>query len=94
MRGSETTRFGGKAYDKTEHKRHWEESGGRFRVNKNGKRTEHGDRVSAARSLTQRARGEHAFNVVKRWWGFAKVHYRGLANNRTSAFAAIALANW
>ncbi len=40
VRGSETTRFGDKAYDKTEHKRHWEESGGRYRVNKNAKRVE------------------------------------------------------
>ena len=92
VRGSETTLFGDKAYYKTEHKRHWEESGGRYRVNKSGQRTAHGDRVNAARSRT-RARGEHAFNVVKRLWGFAKVRYRGLAKNTTRAFAAFALAN-
>ena len=60
-------------------------------MNKSGKRTEHGDRVNAARSRT-RARGEHAFNVVKRLWGFAKVRYRGLAKNTTRAVAAFALA--
>ena len=92
VRGSETTLFGDKAYYKTEHKWHWEESGGRYRVNKSGQRTAHGDRVNAARSRT-RARGEHAFNVVKRLWGFAKVRYRGLAKNTTRAFAAFALAN-
>ena len=43
VRGSETTLFGDKAYYETEHKRHWEERCGRYRVNKSGKRTEHGD---------------------------------------------------
>ncbi len=40
-----------------------------------------------------RARGEHAFHVVKRLWGFAKVRYRGLAKNAARAFALFALAN-
>jgi hypothetical protein len=34
--------------------------------------------INRARSRT-RARGEHAFRVVKHLWGFAKVRYRGLA---------------
>jgi hypothetical protein len=32
--------------------------------------------INRARSRT-RARGEHAFRVVKQLWGFAKVRYRG-----------------
>ena len=40
-----------------------------------------------------RARVEHAFGVVKRLWGFAKVRYRGLQKNATRAFTALALAN-
>src|SRR6185503_20004429 len=40
-----------------------------------------------------RARGEHAFHVVKTLWGFTKVRYRGLAKNTVRAFAAFALAN-
>jgi IS5 family transposase len=40
-----------------------------------------------------RARGEHAFHVVKRLWGFAKVRYRRLAKNTARAFALFALAN-
>jgi transposase, IS5 family len=40
-----------------------------------------------------RARGEHAFHVVKRLWGFAKVRYRGLAKNTARAFTLFALAN-
>ena len=40
-----------------------------------------------------RARVEHVFAVVKRLWGFNKVRYRGLENNATRAFVALALAN-
>ncbi len=43
-----------------------------------------------------RARGEHAFRVVKQLWGFArfaKVRYRGLAKNLARAQTMCALAN-
>jgi len=40
-----------------------------------------------------RARGEHAFRIVKHLWGFAKVRYRGLLKNTARAFATFALAN-
>ena len=36
---------------------------------------------------------EHAFRIVKRLWGFAKVRYRGLLKNTARAFASFALAN-
>src|SRR5271163_2899354 len=48
--------------------------------------------INRARSRT-RARGEHAFRVVKRLWGFAKVRYRGLAKNLARAQSMFALAN-
>jgi len=40
-----------------------------------------------------RARGEHAFGVIKGVFKFTKVRYRGLAKNGTRAFVACALAN-
>ena len=40
-----------------------------------------------------RARVEHVFGVLKRLWGYGTVRYRGLANNATRAFTALALAN-
>ncbi len=43
--------------------------------------------------LATRARGEHAFHVVKRLWGFTKVRYRGLAKNTARLYIAFALAN-
>ena len=48
--------------------------------------------INRSRSRT-RARGEHAFHIVKRLWGFARVRYRGLAKNLARAYAMFALAN-
>jgi IS5 family transposase len=48
--------------------------------------------INRARSRT-RARGEHAFRIVKQLWGFAKVRYRGLAKNLARAQTMFALAN-
>jgi IS5 family transposase len=92
LHGEETTLHGDKAYYKADDKLHWELSGGRYLVNKSGRRTRHWDAINATRSRT-RARVEHAFHVIKRLWGFAKVRYRGLAKNTVRAYAACALAN-
>ena len=40
-----------------------------------------------------RARGEHAFHVVKNLFGHRKVRYRGLANNEAQLFSLFGLAN-
>jgi IS5 family transposase len=40
-----------------------------------------------------RARVEHAFGVIKRVFGFAKVRYRGISKNADRLFVACALAN-
>ena len=68
----------------------------RYRVNRrpNPTRplTEHQRKLNRLRSAT-RARGEHAFRVVKCLWGFTKVRYRGLAKNTARLFTMFALAN-
>jgi IS5 family transposase len=92
LHGEETTLYGDKAYYKADHKEHWEASGGRYRVNKSGKRTAKWDTINAARSRV-RARGEHVFRVMKCQWGFTKVRYRGLMKNTTRILATLALAN-
>ncbi|HYW30475.1 MAG TPA: IS5 family transposase [Gemmatimonas sp.] len=92
VHGEESSLFGDKAYYKADDKLHWEAAGGRYRVNKSGTRTPRTDAYNAARSRI-RARGEHAFHVVKRLWGFTKVRYRGVAKNTVRAFAAFTLAN-
>jgi IS5 family transposase len=42
----------------------------------------------------ERARqGEHAFGIIKRVFGFAKVRYRGMTKNANRFLATCALAN-
>lgn len=92
LHGEETTLYGDKAYYKADDKLQWECSGGKYRVNKSGRRTKRWDTINAARSRV-RARGEHVFRVVKCSWGFTKVRYRGLMKNTTRVLATFALAN-
>jgi IS5 family transposase len=92
LHGAETTLYGDKAYYKADDKLNWECSGGKYRVNKSGKRTAKWDKINAARSRV-RARGEHVFRVMKCQWGFTKVRYRGLMKNTTRILATLALAN-
>jgi len=92
LHGQETTLHGDKAYYKADDKLQWELSGGRYLVNKSGKRTPSWDAINRTRSRT-RARVEHVFHVIKRLWGFAKVRYRGFAKHTVRAYAACALAN-
>jgi len=97
LHGTERELYGDQAYWSEMHRIAAKEHGVRYRVNRrppNAARplTEHQRRLNRQRSAT-RARGEHAFNVVKRLWGFRKVRYRGLAKNTARLFAAFALAN-
>ena len=96
LHGEERALYGDRAYWSDGDRVACEASGIRYRVNRRG--TEHYPvnerwrRINRARSRV-RARGEHAFHVVKTLWGFTKVRYRGLAKNTARAFAAFALAN-
>ncbi len=40
-----------------------------------------------------RAKGEHAFRIVKHLWKYQKVRYRGLRKNAAQVFTLFALAN-
>ena len=68
----------------------------RYRVNKRPTRgaplSDYWKQINQARSRV-RARGEHAFHVVKTLWGAAKTRYRGLAKNTARYFTLFALAN-
>lgn len=96
LHGAERVLYGDRAYWTEQDRAACEASGIRYRVNRRG--TEHHPvserwrQINRARSRV-RARGEHAFHVVKTLWGFTKVRYRGLAKNTARAFAAFALAN-
>jgi transposase, IS5 family len=96
LHAEETALYGDKAYWSETDRQAAEAAGVRYRVNRRGTRarplTPHERWVNQTRSRT-RARGEHAFHVVKRLWGFGKVRYRGLFKNTVRALAAFALAN-
>lgn len=96
LHGEEREIYGDRAYWKEEDRKQFTNSGVRYRVNRRGTFhrpiTEHQKKVNTTRSRV-RARGEHAFRVVKQLWGFAKVRYRGLAKNTARVFTSFALAN-
>ncbi len=96
LHGQEREVFGDQAYWKEADRQRMQASGVKYRVNRRGTKkhplTEYQKKINRSRSRT-RARGEHAFRIVKRLWGFAKVRYRGLMKNTARAFASFALAN-
>jgi IS5 family transposase len=97
LHGEERVLYGDKGYWKQEDRRLCEAAGIRYRVNRRGTEehpatTPYWKRVNRARSRI-RARGEHAFGVVKHLWHHTKVRYRGLAKNTSQLFTLFALAN-
>ena len=96
LHGKERELYGDQAYWSEMHRHAAKERGVRYRVNRRPHPTrpltEYERKLNRLRSAT-RARGEHAFHVVKRLWGFTKVRYRGLAKNTARLFTAFALAN-
>jgi IS5 family transposase len=96
LHGEEREVFGDQAYWSEAHRHAFASRGVRYRVNRRGHHyrplTQRQRLINRARSR-HRARGEHAFHVVKRLWGFTKVRYRGLAKNTARAFTMFALAN-
>src|ERR1700691_1809730 len=96
LHGQERELFGDQAYWKEDDRKFLEARGMRYRINRRPTSqqplSERWRMINRARSRT-RARGEHAFRVVKQLWGFAKVRYRGLAKNLARAHTMFALAN-
>jgi IS5 family transposase len=96
LHGAERELYGDQAYWSEAHRQSAEASGVRYRVNRrpggHAPLTPRQRAINRCRSRT-RARGEHAFHVVKCLWGFTKVRYRGLAKNTARLFTAFALAN-
>jgi len=96
LHGQERTVFGDQAYWKKADRQRFRAAGVRYRVNRRGTKqrplTDHQKRINQSRSR-HRARGEHAFRIVKQLWGFTKVRYRGIAKNAVRALTSFALAN-
>src|SRR5216683_1309014 len=96
LHGQEREVFGDQAYWKEDDRKFLEAWGVRYRINRRPTSqrplSARWRMINRARSRA-RARGEHAFRIVKQLWGFAKVRYRGLAKNLARAQTMFALAN-
>ena len=96
LQGEEREIFGDQAYWKEADRQAARARGIRYRINRRGTKqrplTPYQKFINRCGSRA-RARGEHAFHVVKRLWGFNKVRYRGLAKNTARLFTAFALAD-
>jgi len=97
LHGEERVLYGDQAYWKQADREAFEARGVRYRVNRRGPRgnkslTEHEKAINRSRSRT-RARGEHAFRIVKQLWGFSKTRYRGIEKNLARGYTMFALAN-
>ena len=96
LRGEERELYGDQAYWSEMHRIATKVRGVRCRMNRRAHPgrplSECQCRPNRLRSAA-RARGEHAFHVVKWLWGCSKVRYRGLATNTARLFTIFALAN-
>jgi IS5 family transposase len=96
LHGEERALYGDQAYWSEADRQAAAAAGVRYRVNRRGHWRQplpaRWRAINRARARV-RARGEHAFGVVKHLWGFTKVRYRGLAKNTARVFTSFALAN-
>lgn len=97
LHGEERVLYGDQAYWKQADRETFEAQGVRYRVNRRGPHgnkslTKHEKAINRSRSRT-RARGEHAFRIVKQLWGFTKTRYRGIEKNLARGYTMFALAN-
>jgi IS5 family transposase len=96
MHGEEQTVYGDKAYTSEARRQEYEARGIRWCVNRKACRhcqltpedVEYNHKQSQVR-----AKGEHAFLVVKHLWRYQKVRYKGLFKNAAQVFSLFALAN-
>ena len=96
LHGEERELYGDRAYWSEALRQECARHGMRYRVQRRTTHhrplSPHWEAINRSRARV-RARGEHAFHVVKRLWGFRKVRYRGLAKNTARVYAVFALAN-
>jgi IS5 family transposase len=96
VHGEEQVVYGDKAYADAGKQARFEESGVEWRVNRKGsnrRKLNIADRSFNRKNNRTRARGEHAFRIVKDLWGYSKVRDRGIEKNAAQVFTLFALAN-
>ena len=96
VHGEEQVVYGDKAYADAGKQARFEASGVEWRINRKGsnrRKLNIADRSFNRKNNRTRARGEHAFRIVKDLWGYSKVRYRGIEKNAAQVFTLFALAN-
>jgi IS5 family transposase len=96
LHGDEKSVYGDKAYSSKEKKEAYEARGITWCVHKKATRGHHLSQEDIEYNHRQsqiRAKGEHAFLVVKHLWRYTKVRYKGLHKNAAQVFSLFALAN-
>lgn len=96
LHGEEKKIFGDSGYVSEERRIHFQSRGVKWKVIRRCKRycsLTKRDRAWNYGVSRVRAKGEHAFNVVKNLWGHSKVRYRGLRKNTAHFFTLFALSN-
>jgi IS5 family transposase len=96
LHGEEEAVYGDKAYVSEEKKKEYEARGVKWCVNLKANRGHqlNQEEVECNHKRSQiRAKGEHAFLVVKHLWRYQKVRYKGLYKNAVQVFSLFALAN-
>jgi IS5 family transposase len=96
LHGDEEAVYGDKAYADAKKRTKAEADGVDWRVNRKasrGRKLSCADRSFNRKSNRTRAKGEHAFRIVKDLWGYSKVRYKGLEKNASQVFSLFALAN-
>lgn len=96
LHGKEKQIFGDCAYVNEGRKLYFQSRGVRWRISRRAKprrSLSKKDRLWNRSVSRVRAKGEHAFQVVKSLWGHAKVRYRGIRKNTAQFYSLFALAN-
>ena len=96
LHGEELSVYGDKAYASKERKQDYEARGIEWCIKRKasrGQQLTREDKVYNRRQGQIRAKGEHAFRVVKHLWRYQKVRYKGLYKNTVQVFSLFSLAN-
>ncbi|MBA7714543.1 IS5 family transposase ISAzo27 [subsurface metagenome] len=96
LHGEEVVVYGDKAYANEGKKNEYEAKGIEWCINRKANRGQQLTPEDIDRNHQQsqiRAKGEHAFLVVKHLWHYQKVRYKGLYKNAAQVFSLFALAN-
>jgi len=96
LHGKERAVYGDKAYASDGKKKEYEAKGIEWCINRKanrGQKLTMEDQDYNHRQSQVRAKGEHAFLVVKHLWHYTKVRYKGLFKNAVQIFSLFALAN-